>query len=325
PIVLFLQSWTTIISIYKRRAQKWMMITAPFLFVLAFAYSKIDLVDHESINHNYLQNNIHYNYNLNLPEWDGEKSYLSRSLTEDIYLVFSKGDTADANPKIIVRDSYQELKEVTLIGLKEFFEYKRSQIDPFLKDRLICNLNIHESIKMGFVNQVKNELSKAGIRKIAFAYIPKDRKYDKRYYNGYQLSFVLPNWNYESFEPSLFRSALEVKNVIRIGVQDTQYLVNDSIVTARELKTRIKRLMKEIPEFKVHFYINDDDDFQDYFTVISDLIIAIAELREEYALIKYQKSYDQLDSDEYSDVNSQYLLRYLGVTEELLRRIESRN
>jgi len=49
-IVLFLQPWVTIRRIYKQKSLKWMLISALVILVLAFGYSRINLIDYHSIN-----------------------------------------------------------------------------------------------------------------------------------------------------------------------------------------------------------------------------------------------------------------------------------
>jgi hypothetical protein len=61
-IVLFLQTWNTIRRAYGRKAFKWMLYSAIIISVLAFAFSRINLVDYQKINEIVLNKNIAYKY-----------------------------------------------------------------------------------------------------------------------------------------------------------------------------------------------------------------------------------------------------------------------
>ena len=57
-IVLFLQTWVTIRRVYKRKAFKWILFSAIIIMVLAFVFSRINLVNYQEINRLVLEKNI---------------------------------------------------------------------------------------------------------------------------------------------------------------------------------------------------------------------------------------------------------------------------
>lgn len=54
-IVLFSQTWNTISLSFKRKGQKWMLISGVLLSITAFGISRINLIDYKTINLNYLK------------------------------------------------------------------------------------------------------------------------------------------------------------------------------------------------------------------------------------------------------------------------------
>lgn len=315
-IVLFLQTWNTISLSSKRKGQKWMLISGVLLSIIAFGISRINIIDYKTINHNYLKKNIHYNYNLELPESDSYKRIEKRSLTENIYLVDSK---QNENESIIIVDNEQISFEKLHEKIIEWQSVRYKYDVPFM----VYRLHIHKSIKMDFVNQVKKELTKSNVSRIAYAVVPANNEYDKRFYQDYSFSMLLPNWKADWMNPKTIKDLNKVQNIIEIKQTEFDYLINDTLVKTNRIKSTIKRLIQENSDYIIKFYVNDNAVFSDYFKVLLSLKEAVNELRNLYSEKKFFKQYDLLDYEEATEVRQKFPFRIFEITTELKEIIEN--
>jgi biopolymer transport protein ExbD len=318
-IVLFLQTWNTISLTFKRKGQKWMLISGALLSITVFGFSRINLIDYKTINQNYLQKNIHYSYNLELPETDSYERLFRRSLIENIYIVETKTQQANNEPVIIVDN-----EKIAIEILHEKIVDWQSMRNEYDIPRMVYRLHIHKSIKMDFVNQVKNELTKSGVSKIAYAVIPTNHEYDKKYYQDCSFSMILPNLNADWLNPkAIYRDLNKIQNIIEIKQTESDYLINDSLLKTNRIKDTIKSLIQKNSDCIIKFHVNDNAYFSDYFRVLSATKEAINELRDEYSEKKYFKKYDLLDNDEESEVRQKFPFRIFEITTDLKKRIEN--
>ena len=309
-IVLFLQTWNTINRAFKRKGQKWMLCSALLVSLVAFGFSRINLVDYKAINQIYLNKNIHYNYNLELPETNSYE-YLFGTIS-DIYIVESDTEQAQSKPLIIANNEIIPIDEL----YDKIMEWKSGK-DKYSSDRTIYRLHIHKSIKMEFVNQVKNELSKLGFSNIAYAVVPTHHEYDQRYYKHCSFPMVLPNWNEENSDPKVISENLnQFPNRIEINHTESDYLVNDTLVLKEQLKSKFKGLIQQNPDYIVILYKDDKATFADYFKVLSSLKEAANELRNEYSEEEYSKEYNLLDYKQAVEIKRRFPFRISEIVEE---------
>jgi biopolymer transport protein ExbD len=317
-IVLFLQTWNTICLTFKRKCQKWMLISAALLTIAAFGFSRINLIDYKTINQNYHQKNIHYSYNLELPETDSYERLFSRSLIENIYIVETKTQQTNNKPVIVVDN-----EEIALEKLHEKIVDWQSMRNEYDIPRIVYRLHIHKSIKMDFINQVKNELTKSGVSKIAYAVIPTNLEYDKKYYQDCSFSMILPNWNADWLNPkSIYKDLNKIQNIIEIKQTESEYLINDSLLKMNRIKDTIKKLIQNNSDYIIKYHVNDNAHFSDYFRVLSATKEAINELRDEYSETTYSKQYDIIGYEEEAEVRQKYPYRIFEITTELKEIIE---
>lgn len=316
-IVLFLQTWNTINLSFKRKGQKWMLISGVLLSMIAFGFSRINLIDYKTINQNYIQKNIHYNYNLELPESDSNERIEKRSLIEDIYLVESK---QNKNESIIIVDNEQVSFEKLYEKIIEWQSLRDEYEVPFM----VYRLHIHKSIYMEFVNKVKKELTKSNVSRIAYAVIPTNHEYDKRYYQDFSFSMILPNWKADWLNPkAVYKDLNKIQNIIEIKQTEFDYIINDTLVKTNRIKSTIKRLIQQDSDYMIKFYVNDNVVFSDYFKVLSNVKEVVNELRNEYSEKKYFKQYDLLDCEEATEVRQKFPFRTFEITTELKEIIEN--
>nr|WP_320119527.1 hypothetical protein [uncultured Marinifilum sp.] len=316
-IVLFLQTWNTIGLTFKRKSLKWMLLTGVIISIIAFGLSRINLIDYKAINHNYLAKNIHNNYSLELPETNSYERLFQRSLIENIYVVKSKSQNEN-EPFIVV-----ENKKIDLNELNDKIMDWQSVRSEYEIPHMVYQLHIDKTIKMGFVNQLKNELAKSGVTRIAYAVVPINPEYDIRYYKDFSFQTWLPNWYSDWFNPKeIYDDINRTRNIIEIKQGTSgKCFINDKTVENDKIKQILKHLITNDLDYIIKFHVNDSVEFSDYFRVISYSREVINELRNEYSKETYSEQFDWLDFEKEKEVKRKYPLRIFELTTDFKKMI----
>ena len=319
-LVLFFQTWNSMRRINKKQSLKWMFISMIVVSTIAFGLSKVNLIDYKSINDIALQKNIPFKYNLEVPESNCYDSKLeNRSLTKNIYVVRNK-QHENSTPEIFIDN-----QEVTIKGLgRKIIEF---QISVNESDVNLClyNLHIDKTIKMGFVNELKNEMANINALTIAYAIVPSNAQYDKRYYKDYSFRVRLPNYNSENNSLlEIYKEITEYENIIEIrNANSGKIKINGKQYLVENIKQVIKDKIIWNPNYVVKFYINDNVDFSVYFSVISKTKEAVNELRNEHSLFTYSKNLDDLDYEEMKESVEKYGFSIFEITNEMKTQLEN--
>ncbi len=315
-IVLYLQTWNTIGLTFKRKSLKWMLLTCVIISIIAFGLSRINLIDYKAINHNYLAKNIHNNYRLELPETNSYERLFRRSLIENIYVVKSKNQNEN-EPFIVV-----ENKKIDLNELKDKIMDWQSMRSEYEIPHMVYQLHIDKTIKMGFVNQLKNELAKSGVTRISYAIVPINPVYDIRYYKDFSFQTWLPNWS-DWFNPKeIYDDINRTRNIIEIKQGTSRKcFINDKTVENDKIKQILKHLITNDLDYIIKFHVNDSVEFSDYFRVISYSREVINELRNEYSKETYSEQFDWLDFKKEKEVKRKYPLRIFELTTDFKKMI----
>jgi len=309
-IVLFLQTWNTIRLTFKQKSLKWMLISAVIVSFVAFGLSRINLIDYKAINQNYLKKNICYNYHLELPETDSYENLYRPSLIENIYFVKSKKQI-EIEPLIIIDNNETDLHKLNEIIMD--WQSMRSEYElPYM----IYQLHIDKTIRMSFVNQLKNELAKLGCTRIAYAVVPKNPEYDIRYYNNFSFQTRIKNWGSDCFNSKkIYNDLNKFQNIIEIKQNALgKCFVNGKAVEIDKIKQVIRHLILNDSDYIIKFYVNDNVEFSEYFKVISYYREVVNELRNEYSNVTYLKQFNQLDNEERNEVKQKYPFKIFGLT-----------
>ncbi|MDO9512221.1 MAG: hypothetical protein Q7J34_10720 [Bacteroidales bacterium] len=320
-IVLFLQTWNTMRLTFIRKSLKWMLFSTVIVSVVALCLSRVNLVDYKAINNNYLQKNIYHKYNLELPETDNYERLWNSSLIENIYVVKTKEQQSDSG-FVIVFDNVR----IPLEKLHEKIRDWQSMRDEGQISNMVYLLHIHKMVKMNFVNQIKNELSKSGVRRINYAVIPNNPEYDKRYYRDFSFPTRIANQNSDWIKPlGIYNGMSKHQNIIEIKQTDPgKNYINKSIVESNQICQTIKILIQRNPDYVIKFYINDSVNFSDYFNVLSSSDEAVHELRNEYSEMNYSRQFYGRDSEKQEEISDKYPLRIIELTTEIIKTAENK-
>jgi hypothetical protein len=281
--VLFLQTWTNARLVLRKYSLKWMFASALIISVLSLGLSKVDFVDYNSINLNYLKHDVYYKFDLQLPESDYCERLFSPNI-ENIYVVKSSSTKA----QIIINN-----KSVLFGDLEESIRSLMEVYGDFALSEVIWRLHIDKEIRMEVVDSVKQALSNCGIRRVAYAVLPYIREFDKRYYRDCSLTPVIT---------SVIPSGSSITNLERnftniIQLQGNGYgqcLFNNQPLSCDSIKKYIKWQILKDTNYIIELKVNVPGPFEDYARLYFPVRSAIAELRNDEARKLFGKTMEEL-------------------------------
>ncbi len=317
-VVLFFQSWLTIRRTFKQKALKWMFVSALLVTGLSFGLSKINFSDYKAINKSYLSKSISNNYQLELPESDIYDRLYRHSLIENIYVVTTKTDINNNKPILIINH-----KKISFNHFMEEITNFQMTFDDFDRQFITYQLYVHGKIKIGYIIKLKQELAKCGIYNIAYATIPTQPKYDRRYYQYHSL-YTYNRWHYINLWGihSYYNNLIQSEKIIQIQqITKDSVAINGQNIQTTLLKQEIVQLMREYKKYTFMLIIDDKIDFSTYIHLISNLMAAVNFLRDEYAQKIYYETFDYLDGDEQNKVKTEYPYNIFEISEQMIKTL----
>lgn len=303
-LVWFFISWNSFALILGKKRWRWMLVSLITISSLSFGLSRINLVDYEALT--FLSKSIHYNYNLKLLQTSSAENPRRKSLMLDIYLVTSKeGDSA--KPVLIIDHEEINFDQLT----SQIIDF-RLQVNEAERSYVTFNLHIHKGLKMGFVNQVKDVLSTHGATNTVYAVQTSGKEFPELYYRRGVVQLRVADWTSPIYEPSMLQQHVDrIENVIKVKYHGKgYYLVNTKKIALADLRDHLKTLILQNSDFLITPYSDDEVSFGDYFSIIIAAKEAIDEIRNGYALIHFEKHYNDL-YEEREKVNQKYPYKIL--------------
>ena len=308
-LVLFLQMWNSIRFVFKQNSLKWMLFSFIAMSIMAFALSKFNLIDYHKINKVYFDSDPYAKYNLQLPESDiyNKIGYDNKSFIDKIYLVKEKHQDKTI---IVFENEAIPLKE--LANLLVQTNNSRREVE---KTFTTYQLFIDKDIQMATVNRLKSEIAKTGISRIVYAVLPKNRKYDPRYYRHYTINKKLQSVVNDSTATELNKKLNAYANKIVIEQSNSgDTYINDTLIDNAKIKQKLNELITKNKDYVVKYYINDNIYYPDYLKINAYIIDIIAKLRNEYAQTAYQKFYKSLERDERKKIRDTIALNIFEIS-----------
>ena len=317
-IVLFLHPWVAMRQAFKRKTVKWMSLSAALVTILAFGMSRINMVDYKSLENAFLTRNVPHRYGLELPETEAVEKVENAMLSKNVYVVQSK-DNAEPKCLIVVDGKTVDLKEFS--GSMEDWRLCHNEADfPLLN----CRLNIDKKVKMKDVDEVLQALADIRFYRIQYAAVPKHRELDVRYYNFLALHAMrLPIRFYgDSIYQQWVEGVGEIPNqIIVTSLGAETYDVNGTLVEGAECKTIFKELIRQNLDYIIRFKVDDEMLYGDYINVMALAMEALNDLKEEYALERYLKHWNQISSDEkVKEINEHLPFRFFEESEMVIQK-----
>lgn len=294
-IVLFLHPWVAMRLAFKRKTLKWMALSAVLVTILAFGMSRINVADYEKLENTFLSRNVYHSYGLELPETDVVEKVEHASLCQNVYLVLSKGE-ADTTASLVVDGETVDLK-----GFSEKMEAWCSCHNEADIPLLTCRLNIDKNVKMKDVDEVLQALADIRLYRISYAVVPRHHELDVRYY--YFSSFPTMRMPVRIYGDSIYQSWVEVvdeipNQIVVTPLGSETYDINGAMVEGSGCKSVFKDLIQQDLDYTIRLKVDGEMLYGDYITVMASAREALDELKDEYAMERYLRHWDQLHSDD---------------------------
>ena len=318
-IVLFYQSWNGIKKIYKKSSYKWILLSMVSICALAIGLSQIKLVDENKINEIGLKDNVYHHFNLQLPESEYYESFFRSNHDLEIFLV---QDQKEGRSKIIFRN--KEFNPNQLIG--ELIRVTDSPSQIF-HPRSKIQLHIDGTIKMEFVNKLNSKLAQIGKNNIAYTVLPKERKYDDRFYKKSVLRNHNPDWLSSSpwslyYDLNRYRQLYNNENAIIISQTDAgEILLNGENISKSGLKLKIEKTVELGFAELIFFAINNRVEFSHYIKVLSVYKSTVQDLRNEKSNQLFEKDFRELYGNEENEIRKLIPTNFIEIPEVVWREM----
>lgn len=306
-IVLFLHPWVAMRQAFKRKTVKWMALSAVLVTVLAFGMSRINVVDYKSLDNAFLSRNVPYVYGLELPETEALEKVESATLSKNAYLVQSKDKT---DPKCLM---IVDGKTVDLKAFSESMEDWRLCHNEAEIPLLNCRLNIDKKVKMKDVDEVRQALADMRFYRVQYAVVPRHRELDVRYYTFLSLHTQrLPvRFLGDSLYQKWIEDVSEIPNQVVVMSKGTgTFEINGVMTEGRGCKARFRELIQQDLNYIIRFKVDEELLYGDYMEIVTSAMEALNELKDEYAMEKFSKHWDQLRSNEEEEVYYRFPCRF---------------
>lgn len=288
-IVLFFNSWTTILRIYKKRSWKWFSVSFLSVTLLAFALSFVNLVNYKKIDHIILSNNLQYGYGLELPVIDTDRKYhVTDPQGGFIGMAYEEGGST----KLLFRANspFEKYREVSMSEVMEQITecegYIPSEVESY-PNTGYYTLLADGRVRMAHINRLKKALRSIGIYRLYYSFTPVTFQQNPRYAESALKNVTGAHYS-AKFYDDLWQSISEREKVEIRYVSKEKISVNNQLIAYEELKERVLSEVRRISPYNepqgryvILFYISDGMCYEDYLNILEACQTAVYEIREE--------------------------------------------
>jgi hypothetical protein len=183
---------------------------------------------------------------------------------------------------------------------------------------------IDSGIKMQYVNEFKEELTKYHIRYIAYAVKPSNPEYHINYYDDIVYSYInlayrqKQIYNYHGPEQHLtdIREELKDYNKIKLNYDDGAYYIDGKTVNKEDLAMTLRTIAYKTENYIFILKVEENLLFHHYFIMWSSIIKGMNDLRDDLAFEEHQCSFMDLFGKKADEIANRYPIRIFEVTEE---------
>lgn len=243
-LVLFLQSWQSL-RVILHNYLKYMIGSFVFISIVAFAFSKINLVDFESYFKKQHAENPYIKENIELPNIHFTKALYSWNKKIDLY-VSKNGEIYLYGKKI----NLSELRGI-LIEINNG-EYRYDNFRSFVQ------LNIDKNTPIKHLYKLKKIINTYSYFKIAYSAYPENLKFSKTYYQDKPIG-VFEGSKVESFKNEI---TLELTN-------RNEILLNKKRFNCKQIADTISQQILSNKDYSITFKLKENALFSDYIKLLS--------------------------------------------------------
>ena len=275
-MVMYLETWKTLITVLGRRKYKWLAIHFTSLAILAFGLSEIDIVDYKTIDESFQKE---YS-NIELPVglfYDNDRSYYRGQ--EVNYKL-----TLDSNGNLLIVNG--EGKQMALNQLREDVREHRNTLREDFAYELTVVLSADKDIDLRHIKEFEAELYAVNQVKIRYL-IHNPNTLNQRFVSrsfGRRLppstldfkkptDVSLPSAPWPEFKATY-------KDTVRVDVS-SKIKFDEEFVTDAQLVARFQKRINEETGFEYRY--SKSATYQDYITVLSAHFKAVQNIRQSKA------------------------------------------
>jgi len=289
---LFLHQWLALRLVYKNSVLRMMVLSFLVIGLTSSMFACINLVSYKEFNQSILKTTIAHNLSISLPELESRREYERKHLLINIYVGFKKDD-ADSVPKIAVRNFPSPVSIITADKLNEFVLSAQSLFDEFSQNEIRWRLNIDKNVKMKYVKELKDSLSRCDARRIQYA---SSDDHINGLVSNLGLMQLLPVHESSDFPQSPFFMVGDDDVVLELLIRNDTIWFQDLVVSPVKIRTIVRNFVKRNGRSGiVRIDVDDESSFESYITLIDQLILIVTELRDEWAFNNYRIHYVDLD------------------------------
>jgi len=313
-VVLFFQSWHSLLFTYRSKAYRWMVISLGVIAIVSLSISNINFIDHDSFYKNVKAHRLEVKYRLNIPFAERYKTIEKNDRLKRIYMLLSREDETVSQPII-----YFNKDSVSMDGLSDALIWDSKKDSYFGMGYYQHLVYIDSLVKMKHVNHIQRELVSTDVRFIYYAIKPKQHQFDSIYsVSSYKTGIFMSNWEHPFFQDvdSLSLSST-YQNAIKVHYSATAFLVDGKELNKNQLQVYIKKELQRDSDFIVQLYPSKELSFGHYFKAVIAFHNVIGELRDLKAKEHYGTVYDSLNQEQRIGISSELPNRLTTITSEL--------
>ncbi|NRD21006.1 hypothetical protein HNV08_13195 [Winogradskyella eckloniae] len=283
-IVLYLDSWKSLILIVKKRRWKIQLLHLLTIGVLTFVLSRIDIVNYKSIDETMLVKNPSIDVPSSIYQYDNNDNYYYDNLIFKMNFVTKTevGLFNSYNGNIELNDVYRYIKE--------WEDY----VPEMHQSRMSLRLRADKNLPIKYIKQFELKVLTASQLSIIYE-IANEDEISSRFFNrelkhriSHSLIKELPML--EGEPPRIpfidFYNKLKFQDTLSLNISNRIEIENVEVPLNRLSKTLKNHINKSTV---IEYIYNDSTTYQDYINVLSAHKIAVRELRNT-------ENYDEIDA-----------------------------
>lgn len=285
-VVLYLESWKTLIHIIRKNRWKIQVVHLVVFIILTFILSRVDIVDYKSIDKSISNNSLTVEIPSSSYSKDNYKSYYFNNLVFKMDVV--------SNDKVGLYDYTNQ--PIELYEVYSYIREWKTQLYPGEKSKFSPKLRANKNLPIKYIKQFELELLEMNQSNVIYE-ISNDDELTSRFYNNQivhrislSLKEKLPSIARPPMPPPITDLELDKElkfiDTLRLHISNKVEIngLNVSLnMLSRKLKNHIDR------STVVEYIYSDNATYQDYINVLSAHKTAVWEMRAT-------ENYDEIDA-----------------------------
>ncbi|MBC2846571.1 hypothetical protein [Winogradskyella flava] len=294
-VVLYLESWKTLIQVLKRNRWKIQMMHFGTLTILTFGLSQLNVFDYKSFDENMLVKKP----TINVPKSVfHDELYKKRYYDKPVFKI-------DFNHKGQVGLFNEQYDRIELHDVYYYIQDWHDEIPREYEYKSVPRLRANKSIPIKYVKEFEFSLYNSGKFQIIYE-VANNEELTNQFYNNqikYSISPSLheafPREPHEPPRPPYFDYINELNSSDTIFVNVGETVVFDNrIVKPNDLVTEFQRHIDSLTVFE--YVYKDDTTYQDYINVLSAHSESVLKLKKRNSKIDYDQMINEIYNNQFS-------------------------